>query len=194
MQRAVVWGIVLVCLTVLIAGSGATAQRTPIIDAATTRTPSQVEVVNFPAVQAVNGTVNVGNLPAVQTVAGNVAISNLPVDADGRLLVAVPRQEVHFIGYTTSRFENQSALTPLNQACAAEVPGSRICKPEDFYFGIPAGTLDPADPCALFAILRGGDALLLVGIDIDLDKGAVNQCFTVVDPLNVTYRVACCGY
>jgi len=105
MRKVVIWGIVLVCLTVLLAGSGATAQRARVTEAATTSRPTQVEVTNFPpvqavsgavnvanlpAVQTVSGSVNVGNLPAVQSVSGSVVVSNLPLDADGNLRVSTP--------------------------------------------------------------------------------------------------------
>ena len=45
--------------------------RTTVADTATA-------VINFPATQAVSGTVNVGNLPATQPVSGTVAVSNFP--------------------------------------------------------------------------------------------------------------------
>jgi len=50
--------------------------------------PSSVNVLNFPEVQAVEGTVAVSNLPAVQTVGGTVNVGNLPLDADGAVRVA----------------------------------------------------------------------------------------------------------
>jgi hypothetical protein len=83
----VVAGIVLSC-TAFFAGGAVRGARQPGTEAATTRTPTQVEVTNFPTVQAVNGTVNVSNLPAVQAVSGLVGVSNLPVDADGNLRVS----------------------------------------------------------------------------------------------------------
>jgi hypothetical protein len=89
MRKAVIWGVVLVCLTILIAGSGATAQRARVIETAAASRPTQVEVTNFPAVQSVSGVVNVGNLPAVQNVAGSVQVSNLPLDAEGNMRAAV---------------------------------------------------------------------------------------------------------
>jgi hypothetical protein len=89
MRKVVIWGVVLLSLTVLIAGSGATAQRARVIEAAAASRPTQVEVTNFPAVQTVSGTVNVGNIPAVQSVAGSVQVSNLPLDAEGNMRAAV---------------------------------------------------------------------------------------------------------
>jgi hypothetical protein len=38
----------------------------------------RVEVQNFPALQAVGGTISVDNLPAIQTVGGTVSVDNLP--------------------------------------------------------------------------------------------------------------------
>lgn len=57
-----------------------------------------VSVDNLPAVQAVGGTVAVSNLPAVQTVGGMVNVGNLPLDADGAVRVsnASARQMVRF--------------------------------------------------------------------------------------------------
>ncbi len=77
MRRIVITGLVLICVVALGSMAGTREPRSAVIDAAT-RTPTQVEVTNFPAVQGIAGTVNVGNLPAVQTVAGTVAVANLP--------------------------------------------------------------------------------------------------------------------
>ena len=52
--------------------------------------PSNVNVLNFPETQAIEGTVAVSTFPAVQTVGGTVAVGNLPVDADGALRVTSP--------------------------------------------------------------------------------------------------------
>jgi hypothetical protein len=48
----------------------------------------QVEVLNFPAVQQVAGSVSVENFPATQQVAGSVLVSNLPLDENGDIKVA----------------------------------------------------------------------------------------------------------
>jgi hypothetical protein len=60
--------------------------------------PASVNVLNFPEVQAVEGTVAVSNLPAVQTVGGTVNVGNLPLDADGavRVTTAAARQVVWY--------------------------------------------------------------------------------------------------
>ena len=58
---------------------------------AMTKTPPQpasVNVLNFPEVQAVAGTVSVDNLPAVQAIGGTVNVGNLPLDAEGAVRVA----------------------------------------------------------------------------------------------------------
>ena len=118
MRRIVVTGLIVFSALTLSMVGGAADQRTRGVGAALTRTPTQVEVTNFPAVQAVSGavnvsnlpavqtvsgavnvanlppvqqvagTVNVGNLPAVQAVAGTVAVNNLPLDANGNLRIA----------------------------------------------------------------------------------------------------------
>ena len=136
MQRAIIVGLALVCVCLVFAISGPSAQRiAPSSGAAATR-PAQVEVTNFPAVQAVSGSVNVGNLPAMQTVGGSVAISNLPVDADGNLRVAgSPR--IHFVGFTLPVSLSVNHWLEGSRDCAAEFPGSRLCTVEEFYRSIP---------------------------------------------------------
>jgi len=88
MRRTVMAGVVVSCALVLVAGAAIPVQRVALSPDAPTRTTTQVEVTNFPAVQAVGGSVNVGNLPAVQSVAGSVQVTNLPLDGDGNLRVA----------------------------------------------------------------------------------------------------------
>jgi hypothetical protein len=66
-----------------------------VIAAAPTKVAAPVEVVNFPAVQSVDGTVNVGNFPVVQgvevhgqvPVTGQVDVANLPLDGEGNLRI-----------------------------------------------------------------------------------------------------------
>jgi hypothetical protein len=84
MRRIVVAAVV--CFA-LVAVAGAVTMVPPSQD----KPAQQVEVVNFPAVQSVVGTVTVGNLPAVQTVTGSVQVSNLPLDANGNLKVSAPQ-------------------------------------------------------------------------------------------------------
>lgn len=86
MRNIRVWSVVAVSLVAVLLSDGARAQR--VRPEAVTRTPSQVEVTNFPVIQTVGGTVNVGNLPAVQNVTGSIAVSNLPLDTDGNLKVS----------------------------------------------------------------------------------------------------------
>ncbi len=112
MQKAALYGLVLVCVCMLFALSGPSAQKVasgdggggttspvPVSVANFPATQSvvalrpipitgSVAVTNFPAVQQVAGTVNVGNLPLVQNVAGIMAVSNLPFDANGNLRIA----------------------------------------------------------------------------------------------------------
>src|SRR3989442_13173302 len=85
MRRIVVTGLIVFSALTLSMVGGAADQRTRGVGAALTRTPTQVEVTNFPAVQGVSGVVNVANLPTVQNVAGSVAVSNLPLDVDGNV-------------------------------------------------------------------------------------------------------------
>lgn len=64
-----------------------------------------VEVVNLPAVQSVEGTVNIGNLPTVQSVAGTVNVGNLPLDSEGNLRVAKPDIENVALELMSTPFE-----------------------------------------------------------------------------------------
>ncbi len=205
MRRIVVTGLIVFSALTLSMVGGAADQRTRGVGAALTRTPTQVEVTNFPVVQGVSGTVNVGNLQAVQTIAGSVTVSNLPLDSDGRLLVAglvtAPNREVHFLGYAQARFSNLTSITLLNDACASEIAGSRMCTMDEFNFALPTGRVEPADPCALFGGFRNnGDVLRVlgpdanVGLEVDLMKGTANQCYTPDNPIAPTYRAACCGF
>ena len=43
----------------------------------------------------------------------------------------------------------------------------RICTQDEFYFSFPAGTLEPADPWALFALVLDGQSVFEVGTEID---------------------------
>jgi hypothetical protein len=71
MRKVVVWGFVVVAVGVLV--TGAQAQRLAPVQDAPVKMASQVEVVNF---------------PAVQTVGGSVSVGNLPLDGDGNVRVA----------------------------------------------------------------------------------------------------------
>jgi hypothetical protein len=136
MRRVAIGAVVLLCLTVLLAGSGATAQRVRVTDVAATRTPTQVQVTNFPTVQTVSGAVNVANLPAVQEVAGTVNVGNFPAAAPITVNVVTPT--IHFAGFTVATlsptgdasdpgFGYAPQVLDLNRACHAEFPGSRAC-------------------------------------------------------------------
>ena len=77
MQRAVVVGLTLVCVCLLFALSGASAQRIVNGDGGgSTTSPVPVAVSNFPAVQAIQGNVAVEK---TVTVTGSVAVTNFPV-------------------------------------------------------------------------------------------------------------------
>jgi len=151
MRRAVIWGVVLVCLTVLLAGGGPAAQRVRLIEATAARPATQVEVTNLPAVQAVSGAVNVANLPAVQNVAGSVQVNNLPLDGGGNVRVAgglslqEPRTK-RFIGITQATVEpvalpfgpHMYAVLTMNRACQAEFPGTTVCLGRELASSAPA--------------------------------------------------------
>src|SRR5262249_7435356 len=92
MRKVVLFGFVLVCLSAVSFLTVLPIERKVVSSDGTAAMvaakPTQVEVTNFPAVQAVSGSGVVGNLPAVQTVSGSVSVSNLPLDANGNMKVS----------------------------------------------------------------------------------------------------------
>jgi hypothetical protein len=98
MRKAALYGLAVICVCMLFALSGPSAQRIVNGDGggSTSTSPVAVSVANFPTVQTVQvqkpisviGSVAVTNFPAVQEVAGTVSVGNLPVDADGNVRVA----------------------------------------------------------------------------------------------------------
>ena len=134
MRKVILYGFVLVCITAASFLGVTPVDRKTSSPASTTALsaptkPAQVEVVNFPPVQPVSGTVNVGNLPTVQSVAGTVAVGNLPVDADGRVLVAVQggASGALVLHSTTATYQgNLGGRTGATQKCQAEFTGSHF--------------------------------------------------------------------
>jgi hypothetical protein len=117
-----------------------------VIAAAPTKVAAPVEVVNFPAVQGVEGIVDVGNFPVVQGVevhgqvpiTGQADVTNLPLDAEGKLRVANTGTAVDFAGYTTATFSEGTGLLALNMACQAEFVGTRVCEGFELIDMVPA--------------------------------------------------------
>lgn len=143
MRRIIVTGLIVFSALTLswVGGAFGQRERGATVDAA--RTPTPVQVTNFPAVQGVTGTVNVGNLPAVQNVAGTVVMGNLPVDANGDVRVTggvVVTSTIQFKGFTSSAIAPQGSgnIFSLNRACAAEFPTSRMCTSIELLDSIPA--------------------------------------------------------
>jgi len=201
MRKVAIWGIVAVCLTVLLAGSGPAAQRVRLIEAAALRPATQVEVTNLPAVQAVSGAVNVANLPAVQAVSGSVQVNNLPLDAAGNLRVAgglalqEPRTK-RFIGITQATVEpitlpfgpHMYATLAMNRACQVEFPGTTVC------LGRELASSAPAPPAwAGFVLSVGGDHLdvtFFTGGCLDAPGVPLSESTDCTGP----QPVACCGF
>jgi hypothetical protein len=182
MRKLVIWGFVLVSLTALLAGSGASAPRERVIEAAASR-PAQVEVTNFPAVQAVSGTVNVTNLPAVQNVAGSMEVSNLPLDAAGNLRVSsatLPQTpQIHFIGFTKP--VDLSDVFGMSTECNTEFPGTRACKADEFLYAVPPPTDWPGDRAGVLPPL-------------DAPFRCVNRSYQSGCATGGVFPAACCGY
>jgi hypothetical protein len=141
-----------------------------------------VEVTNFPAVQAVSGTVNLANLPAVQSVSGTVSVGNLPLDAEGNLRVTgtlpVAAPMIHFVGLTGA--VPRDAVLTLNRACHQEFPGTRACTHSEIWTSIPP----PPEWGGIAFVSNAGTA----GLACLVFTGDVTQCDS--DP----HPVACCGF
>jgi hypothetical protein len=196
MRKAAVYGLALVCVCMLFALSGPSAQRIVNGDGggSTSTAPVPVSVANFPTVQAVQvqkpitvtGSVAVTNFPAVQEVAGTVNVGNLPVDADGNVKVSGGHVAVavlaHFVGTTTTSgfFSGQGTLA-LSRGCNAEMPGTRVSDWEEIFSTIP-----PA-PLVGSVIVSRDLANSPNGVCINQDGLMVSYC---PEPA----PIACCGY
>jgi hypothetical protein len=106
MKRIAVWGLALLGLSALAIVGATREQRASVAEAAVTRTPTQVEVTNFPATQDVAGAVNVANLPL--DAEGNVRVS----DARGASGPAAQLVGVRF-HETDRNFAGRFPLIPL---------------------------------------------------------------------------------
>jgi len=183
MRTVVLYGFVMVCVTAvsflvvtpverkILNPDGITALSAP-------TKPAQVEVTNFPPVQAVSGTMNVGNLP---------------LDTDGRLLVASPAAPaLRFAGYTSATFADGTGLLRLNRACVAEFPSTRVCGAFEIAQLIPP----PApSPTAAFLVSfsgtrdqGGGGSIVGPATSCMSSDGVPFACGG--DPM----PVACCGF
>jgi len=196
MQRALTVGLALVCVCLLFAMSGPSAQRMITGDGSgSTSTPVPVAVNNFPAVQTVQGnvavdkTVNVTgsvavtNLPAVQQVEGTVSIANLPVAPS----------VVTFKGYTAATFpESYPGVLALSRACNSELPGSRLCGATEILGFIPP----PNAPSTAGFLVSYPIAMTAVGSA----EGVLQPRCMRADGVNFdcgdsepTHPAACCG-
>jgi hypothetical protein len=185
MRKVAVWGFVVVAVGVMF--TGAQAQRIAPEPTAPVSKPAQVEVINFPAVQPVNGTVNVGNLPAVQEVAGTVSISNLPTTC--------PTQ-AHFIGYTTTGISTDSLHSPevlaIMRQCAEEVPGTRVCNLQEYLDSIPVPPEFTSAGALLWIQINSTVGTSSLHMGCVAPSGIFADCRSDLMPQpNV---VACCGY
>jgi len=159
MRKVVLYGFVLISVTAvsflvvtpverkLVSPDGASALSTP------TR-PTQVEVTNFPAVQAIAGTVDVGNLPLDAN--GNVRIAGI---------LSVLSARIHFVGFTTAIFPEGTEILPLSRACASEFPGSRVCEQQESIKSIPPPPTSPA----------GGSMVIYQRVPSNLSKDLVQD-------------------
>jgi len=192
MRRIVVTGLIVFSALTLSMVGGAADQRTRGIGAALTRTPTQVEVTNFPAVQGVAGAVNVGNLPAVQNVVGTVAVSNLPIDADGNLRVSGPVTPApslpRLIGITQSVFVVGIPILTLSHACDGEFPGTRLCEQREILKAIPAPPTLPGQAVLVMFTEAG------TPIEGRLRSSCVSSAGELFDCGSGPWPVACCGF
>ncbi len=197
MRRIVVIGLALICVVALGSLAATREPRSAIIEAVT-RTPTQVEVTNFPVVQTIAGAVNVGNLPAVQNVAGTVAVGNLPLDGNGNVrvadLVATAPATIRFVGFSDQTFLlpqtccDRLPVFQMIRACATSFPGSRACDYLEMIRSIPPAPEFPVATPLIAMLGVGNSAYEVVGTCVHED-GAVNGC-AGAGP----FPVACCGF
>jgi hypothetical protein len=195
MRKAVLFGFVLVCVTA-VSFVAITPVERKVLDSeravtlAAASKPAQVEVTNFPAVQAVSGSVNV---------------VNLPVDSDGRILVVGrPAPAVHFAGYTAATFAEGTGLLALNRACQSEFPATRVCRGLEMVDMVPAPPVvvpnqggDPSLPGYAFLVSYAQSNPATGGPE----GGATIPFSSCMSALGVPFDcgglpmvVACCGF
>lgn len=193
MRRVVLFGFVLVCVSVLcfhnvtpVEEENLTANET-IASTEIAPPPRLVEVTNFPAVQAVSGTVNVENLPATQNVTGTVAVSNLPLGVDGSVKVISP--PIHYVGITQVTFTYTSAPLPWSRECASAFPGTRVCDVNEVIRSIP-----PPPEWAAGGVLTTRNVIAITGAEV-IDNACLNN-LGIQDCNNLPpmIPVACCGF
>ena len=140
MRKVVLCGFVLICVTAVSSLSVMPLERKSLnpdgtTTLATPAKPSQVEVTNFPTVQAISGTVS-----------GTVNVGNLPLDESGNLktvcAVTVVQQRIHFVGITQASVSSADAeALTLNRTCDAEFPGTRACETSEVLLMVPVPPL-----------------------------------------------------
>lgn len=138
MQRAVVVGLSLLCVCLMFALSGASAQKSAAVQsmaglstspATTVVAPAPSPAVLFPPRQ-----VQVTNFPAVQQVAGTVSVGNLPLDGTGRVLVAVQSAGSNALVLRSTSTMYQGDLggrTGATQKCRVEFPNSHFASEDE---------------------------------------------------------------
>jgi len=199
MRKAVLYGLALVCVCLLFALSGPSAQRTINGDSGSGAgtSPVAVSVANFPQVQpvqvdktvTVTGSVAVTNFPTVQHVVGTLNVGNLPTDESGALRVSASSAAgpIHFLGLTTATFINEDQPLLFSRACSAAIPNSRICDQHELIYSIPAPEFTGVVHIVYQQDSGGTDKVFANCIDAN---GHLFNCSLETPP----FPVACCGY
>ena len=147
--------------------------------------PMPVAVANFPATQAVSGTVGVTTFPQTITIAGSVAIDNLPIE-NGALktsgLLVVVSQAPHIVGFTQATFLGSLGGLTLTRACSAEFPLGRVCEQSELFHSIPVPAVWP--PQARVVVDPAGSAVCFGDA-----SGRQESCSS-----SVPSPAACCGF
>ena len=174
MWRIVITGLALICVIAIGSLAATREPRSAVIDAVT-RTPMQVEVTNFPAVQAVAGTVNVGNFPAAAPITVNVATPT-----------------IHFVGFSpfpAGAIDNSTPnILDLNRLCNVYIPGTRACIKEEVALSIPPPTTWPDLAWTLEHVTETSNSL-------SLRVGCLSEIDTDLTPCGQgPHLVACCGF
>ena len=199
MAKTLIWAVALIVSALILASGGIGAQlMTPINeddDDGAGMTPKQVEVVNFPATQRVNGRVAVRNFPPVQEVVGTVDVGNLPLDSEGNVRVSAAGTEtptsgpIHFVGLTDAH-EKDGPLRE-NRICAATFANTRLCTYIEVMRSIPP----PPEFPSLLPVIVSHEKTVTGIFPIEIvdtcvtDDGFVGECAS-----GVPAPAACCGF
>jgi hypothetical protein len=111
------------------------------VDAAPSKPPQDVNVINTPNVTVTNPqtSVTVTN-PQTSVTVDNTASNPIPVTVQNQTTGGCPQYQ--FVGFTTSTHNGGQGIPTLTNACNQEFPGSRMCTYGEFYSTSPFPSVD----------------------------------------------------